>query len=296
MEQKRIDKKRITILYLIITVSLTWLCQFMPILMGMDVENTSISSFDYSSIFFGIGGVMPTLVGVIFVFIFYTKEGLKDFLKRCFVPNKECIVAILISLGLVCFEVTVTQLISKGLGAESLGFEGLKLIAKNPLYFFYFLFWGIISGPFSEEFGWRGFLTDRLFNKEKLLKRSLFIGFVWGIWHLPLYFYPAQIQHDWFLINPLLGLSFVISCMSAALVYTTIYVIANRRVFAIFFLHMFKNIILTGAMIYPFGETYSVVVLPVEILMDVLFYLIVTRTKFYKRALEKAPEYDGLKK
>ena len=88
MEQKRIDKKRITILYLIITVSLTWLCQFMPILMGMDVENTSISSFDYSSISFGIGGVMPTLVGVIFVFIFYTKEGLKDFLKRCFVPNK----------------------------------------------------------------------------------------------------------------------------------------------------------------------------------------------------------------
>ena len=97
-----------------------------------------------------------------------------------------------------------------------------------------------------------------------------------------LVFYPAQIQHDWFVMNPILGLSFVVSCMSAALVYTTIYVIAKRRVFAIFFLHMFKNIILTGAMIYPFSETYSVVVVPVEIVMDVLFYLIVTRTKFYK--------------
>ena len=292
---KLLDNRRIIILYLLITVLITWLCQFMPILIGMDVENTSISSFDYSSIFFGIGGVMPSLVGVIFVFIFYTKEGIKDFFKRCFVPCKECIAAILISLGLICCEVTVTQLISKGLDAEALGFEGLKLIIKNPLYFFYFLFWGIISGPFSEEFGWRGFLTDRLFHKEKLLQISLFIGFIWGIWHFPLYFYPAQIQHDWFLINPFLGLSFIVSCMSAALVYTAIYVIANRRVFAIFFLHMFKNIILTGAMIYPFSDTYSVVVVPVEIVMDVLFYLIVTRTKYYKRSLENVSDYDGLK-
>ncbi len=66
--------------------------------------------------------------------------------------------------------------------------------------------------------------------------------------------------------------------------------IAKRRVFAIFFLHMFKNIILTGAMIYPFSETYSVVVFPVEIVMDVLFYLIVTRTKFYKSALLSSRE------
>ena len=76
------DNRRIIILYLLITVLVTWLCQFMPILIGMDVENTSISSFDYSSIFFGIGGVMPSLVGVIFVFIFYTKEGIKEFLQK----------------------------------------------------------------------------------------------------------------------------------------------------------------------------------------------------------------------
>ena len=229
------------------------------------------------------------------MFVFYTKDGIKDFLKRCFVPNKACVLAILISLVLICAEVFVTQMISRGLGAEKLGFEGLKLIAQNPLYFFYFLFWGIISGPFSEEFGWRGFLTDRLYRKEKLLQASLFIGFIWGIWHLPLYFYPAQIQHDWFMINPLLGLLFIVSCMSAALVYMTIYVIAKRKVFPIFFLHMFKNIILTGAMIYPFSDTYSVVVVFVEIAMDVLFYVIFTRTPFYKKALEQTVESDYLK-
>jgi membrane protease YdiL (CAAX protease family) len=287
--------RKVITLYLIVTLLLTWLLQFMPIFMGLDVENTSISSFDFASLFFGIGGVIPTLVGVIFVLVFYTKDGIKDFLKRCFIPNKECIAAILFSLALICAEVFVTQMISRVLGAEKLGFEGLKVIAGNPLYFFYFLFWGIISGPFSEEFGWRGFLTDRLFKKDKLLQMSLFIGFIWGIWHLPLYFYPAQIQHDWFKINPLLGLLFIVSCMSAALVYTSIYVTARRKVFPIFFLHMFKNIILTGAMIYPFSDTYSIVVVFVEIVMDVLFYVIFTRTPFFRKALEKTAEFNYLK-
>lgn len=287
--------KKVIILYIAITMALTWLLQFMPLIIGLDIENTSISSFDFASLFFGLGGMMPTLIGVIFVLVFYTKDGIKDFLKRCFVPNKECISAILISLVLICTEVFVTQMISRLLGAENLGFEELKLIAQNPLYFFYFLFWGIISGPFSEEFGWRGFLTDRLFRKDKVLQMSLLIGFVWGIWHLPLYFYPAQIQHDWFMINPILGLLFIVSCMSAALVYTTIYVVAKRKIFPIFFLHMFKNIILTGAMIYPFSDTYSVVVVFVEIVMDVLFYVIFTRTPFYKRKLNGALEFDYLK-
>ena len=287
--------KKVTILYLVVTIALTWLLQFMPLIIGLDIENTSISSFDFASLFFGLGGMMPTLIGVIFVLVFYTRDGIKDFLKRCFVPNKECISAILISLVLICTEVFVTQMISRLLGAENLGFEGLKLIAQNPLYFFYFLFWGIISGPFSEEFGWRGFLTDRLFRKDKVLQMSLLIGFVWGIWHLPLYFYPAQIQHDWFMINPILGLLFIVSCMSAALVYSTIYVVAKRKIFPIFFLHMFKNIILTGAMIYPFSDTYSVVVVFVEIVMDVLFYVIFTRTPFYKRKLNGSLEFDYLK-
>ena len=254
---KTAKNKKIIILYIAVTIALTWLLQFMPMILGLDIENTSISSFDFASLFFGIGGVIPTLVGIIFVFVFYTKDGIKDFLKRCFVPNKACVLAILISLVLICAEVFVTQMISRGLGAEKLGFEGLKLIARNPLYFFYFLFW--------------------------------------GIWHLPLYFYPAQIQHDWFMINPLLGLLFIVSCMSAARVYMTIYVIAKRKVFPIFFLHMFKNIILTGAMIYPFSDTYSVVVVFVEIAMDVLFYVIFTRTPFYKKALEQTVESDYLK-
>ena len=52
---------------------------------------------------------------------------------------------------------------------------------------------------------------------------------------------------------------------------------------------------MTGAMIYPFSDTYSVVVVFVEIVMDVLFYVIFSRTPLYKKALEKTVESDYLK-
>lgn len=38
---------------------------------------------------------------------------------------------------------------------------------------------------FGEELGWRGFLLNE-FRQMKLIKASLIIGAVWGIWHFPL--------------------------------------------------------------------------------------------------------------
>ena len=285
--KKDISKKKIATIFIVVTLLLTWLIQFMPIILGMDVDNTSVSSFDYSSIFFTIGGMMPSLLGIIFVFIFYKKENIKDFFKRCFIPNKNSFIGMLIGLLLICFEVFVTQTIANYFMGSKLGFMGLKAIIANPLMIFYYLFWGLISGPISEEFGWRGFLSDMLVNKKNVFKISLLIGFIWGIWHLPLFFYPAQIQYEWLHSNLFLVLCFILCCMSNALVYSAVYVISNRSVFAIFFLHMFENIISTGIMIYPFSDTYKDLINPVTIVIDVLFFIIITRTKLYKNNLKK---------
>lgn len=109
---------------------------------------------------------------------------------------------------------------------------------------------------------------------------------VWGIWHLLLYFYPAQIQYEWINTNVLLGIGFVVNCITNAFVYNVIYIIANKKVFPIFFLHMFENIILIGAMIYPFSDQYKIAVIPVSIIIDLLFFLVMSKTKLYKDSLE----------
>nr|WP_297708153.1 CPBP family intramembrane glutamic endopeptidase [uncultured Butyrivibrio sp.] len=293
MKKENVSKRKAAVLFVCLTLLLTWVFQFLPLILKLNVEETSISSFDFASVFFIIGGMMPSLIGVIFAFVFFKKENVKDFFARCFIPTKKSFLAILIGLAVVCFETFVAQMIAKALGGSALGFEGLKMILHNPLMFFYFLFWGLMSGPLSEEFGWRGFLTDVAINKKNIFKGSLIIGVIWGLWHLPLFFYPAQIQYEWAHTNFMLVICFVLMCMSNSLVYSAVYVISQRRVFSIFFLHMFENIILTGAMIYPFSDVYKTVVNPVSIILDVVFFLIITRTKLYKDSLEKMPEAES---
>lgn len=274
--------------FILLTIGATWLLQFMPLILKMDVTNTSVSSFDYASVFFTIGGMMPTLFGLIFVFVTYSKEQKKNFLKRCFIPTKRSCICILAALLFICVEVAMTQFLSVVLfEAKELGFEGIKIIISTPYMFFYFLFWGLISGPMSEEFGWRGYLQDQLLDKVHMLRNTLLIGFVWGIWHLPLFFYPAQVQYEWFQTSPLLGIGFVLNCITNALIYNVFYVLSKRSIFTIIFVHMFENIVLTGIMIYPFSETYQNIVIPITIVMDVIFYFIMSRTSIYKKTLEE---------
>lgn len=54
----------------------------------------------------------------------------------------------------------------------------------------------MISGPLSEEFGWRGFVQPRLRLRCGPLRTTLLIGTAWGVWHLPLFVMAGTGQHD----------------------------------------------------------------------------------------------------
>lgn len=46
----------------------------------------------------------------------------------------------------------------------------------------------LIRGPLGEELGWRGYLQIELNKRFSLLRSSLIVGVIWGVWHLPLWF------------------------------------------------------------------------------------------------------------
>jgi uncharacterized protein len=64
-------------------------------------------------------------------------------------------------------------------GVQLPGWAGLAHLMGVPI-FMMLLFWG-------EEFGWRGYLQIRLLNYSPL-KAVIAAGFIWAVWHYPLYF------------------------------------------------------------------------------------------------------------
>jgi membrane protease YdiL (CAAX protease family) len=52
----------------------------------------------------------------------------------------------------------------------------------------------LLSGPASEEAGWRGFALPRLESRHNALVSSLILGVIWTFWHLPLSYVPGQAQ------------------------------------------------------------------------------------------------------
>ncbi|MEJ3653425.1 type II CAAX endopeptidase family protein [Actinomycetes bacterium KLBMP 9759] len=45
----------------------------------------------------------------------------------------------------------------------------------------------LVTGPLSEEFGWRGYAQPRLRRHLSPAGTSLVLGTIWGLWHIPLY-------------------------------------------------------------------------------------------------------------
>jgi membrane protease YdiL (CAAX protease family) len=111
---------------------------------------------------------------------------------------------------------------------------------------------GLIAGvtinalaALGEELGWRGFLLYA-FKEMKFLKASLFIGFIWGIWHAPLILmghnYPQHPQLGVFmmvllciLITPLLVYVTIKSksVIAASIMHGTMNAIAGISIMAI---------------------------------------------------------------
>ena len=59
-----------------------------------------------------------------------------------------------------------------------------------------FIIFYFIGGPFTEEYGWRGYALDRIQSRFNALFSSLILGLIWGLWHLPLFFISGTVQEN----------------------------------------------------------------------------------------------------
>lgn len=123
------------------------------------------------------------------------------------------------------------------LAAKLLGVQIRWDLAPLPLSFAVPIFFLIfITQALPEEYGWRGFVLDRLQLRWNALTASLVLGFFWGLWHLPLHFMIGTTQE----IIP--AYEFILKQMVGAIFYTWVYNNTNHNVFLAILLHAVWNV------------------------------------------------------
>lgn len=94
----------------------------------------------------------------------------------------------------------------------------------------------VSAGPLQEEYGWRGTFHDTLQKRIKPLWASIITGFIWGIWHLPLFFIPEQ---GFYYDRPIWGL--ILSTILISILFTWIYNNTNRNMLLMLIFHAMWN-------------------------------------------------------
>ncbi|MGB4589902.1 MAG: type II CAAX endopeptidase family protein [Clostridiaceae bacterium] len=213
------------------TLLWTWIIGMVPVMLG--INNTMLG--DYLFVF--SAGIAPSCVGVIMVLKTYTKEARRDYFRR-FIPTWRGAGFVLIYMSSLMFLMTavLTQFLS-----EYPDFAMIKGFVQNPLSILGFIFFMYLYGPANEEFGWRGYALDKMLVKYGFLKGSLFLGFIWGIWHLPWIFYATQWQSQAFHISPLWFIAFILQCMTSSLVISIGYILSKRNYFTAATIHGVGN-------------------------------------------------------
>jgi membrane protease YdiL (CAAX protease family) len=101
----------------------------------------------------------------------------------------------------------------------------------------------IVLAALLEELGWRGYAEDSIAYYCSWWKESIIFGFVWALWHTPLFFVPDTYHYNILQQNPLYMVNFFVSIMPLGFLVTWVYVKNNRSIFACMIFHFFVNLL-----------------------------------------------------
>lgn len=203
-----------------------------------------------------IGGAGPSIVGVAMVLLTYDKQQRGDYWRRCFSLTRISPLWWAVIFLMFPIVVTVSVAIDRALGGSMPGMQQLQDLVANPAAIPLTVLISFMSGPWSEEFGWRGYALDPMLKRFGTIAGSVVLGLIWGIWHLPLYFMPAtwhgkmgfQLAGFWTFIGVNIAL---------ALIMTWVYKNTKRSILAAMLLHFGANF--TMQLIAPSSDQVEII-------------------------------------
>lgn len=277
-------KRSNLILFFAITLAWTWICGFIPVILG--ITGTPIGTF-----IFYFGGGAPSVVGLFIVFLTYSRAERRDYFKRCFsLKYMEwkwplIVFSIFSIISTVCIYIGVNIL-----GYDMPGMDYIHAIIGNPLMVPLVILISLISGPLNEEFGWRGYALDKLIVRFGFLKASLLLGFIWAIWHLAWYFTPGQAQYNLLQDSLFDALMMVPSLMLLSVFVSFVYIKTKRSILAGALVHMFSNL-LGSQLLSPYSSEMSMLIRYVKMIFFIILMLYTIFSKKFKSEVAEQIKY-----
>jgi membrane protease YdiL (CAAX protease family) len=266
------------IIFLVATFIWTWTC-YTPIA----VSGNSPYSMPWMILLI-LGGMGPSSVGVLMVLFSKDKEYRRDYWRRCFSFKQISWVWWLVIFLMFPILYGLNVAIDMALGGSLPAMEQLRNLIANPAAIPLTAFISFLSGPWAEEFGWRGYALDRIMKRLGIIPGTVLLGAIWGIWHMPLFFMPAtgHGQMGWGFDG---FWAFNLRSIGLALIMTWVYLKTNRSILSAIFMHFTSNF--TSQLLWPFSGNFNIVN---SILMLVFGFIACATLKDAWRAPAPKPE------
>ena len=250
MTRQNRPKNRNLWLFFVIAFAWSWLLWMPEVLWGVSLY---VAAFG------------PTVAAFLLTYINEGRNGTRELLKRGldFRFRKIWLIPIFLLMPAIAgFSLLLAVLIGEPVPEIAVLSQPWIIIPA----FFYILFLG---GPLQEEFGWRGYALDRLQINYNALVSSVILGFIWGLWHLPLFFMPRQ---EMYYNVPIWG--FILGTIFFSIIFTWIYNNTGRSILAVLLLHTTGNL---SHFIFPVGATtwgglYSVILNVVVVIIILIIW------------------------
>ena len=230
-------------IFFVLTYTLSWLFWIPAALSGKDPLASAWV------VPFMLGGFGPSVAAIILTYRSEGKEGRRAFWNRV-VSFKRISVGWYLFIALIFPALFgLSFLIDRARGYPPPSFPTLTMIRENPIALVGLIILGILTGPLSEELGWRGFALDRWQADRSPASATLIIGLFWGLWHLPLFFIQGTTQYRWG-FGSLRFWLFLTASFPLSGLFTWVYNHNRRSILSAILLHFAYNFTLN--LIYPF--------------------------------------------
>jgi membrane protease YdiL (CAAX protease family) len=216
------------------------------------------------------GGMGPSVVGVAMALLMKDKGARRDYWRRCFSFNRISLKWWLVTFLTFPLIYALGIAIDTALGGSLPAMNLLRDLIAHPAVIPLAMFIRFMSGPWSEEFGWRGYALDRIILSLGAIPGSITLGIVWGVWHLPLFFMPATWHGQ--VGFALTGFwMFILFSVALSLFMTWVYLNTNRSILSGMMIHFASNF--TAQLFEPIStrlEVLRLILLLVVIVFPIL--------------------------